>query len=57
MKPTSRPIDITNQKFGVRGLSADGDVAPQDHHRRHHAGHQQVIDSNSDMNVPFKAAP
>jgi hypothetical protein len=24
MKPTSRPIDITNQKYGVVGSAADG---------------------------------
>ena len=55
MKPTRRPIDITNQKCGVVGSAADGMRDLSAITVGTIPAISRFIDSSSDMNVPASA--
>jgi hypothetical protein len=55
MKPARRLIDITNQKLGVRGLSAEATYRRRVIIVGIMPAIRRFIDSNSAMNVPFRA--
>ena len=55
MKPTSSPIDITNQKLGDIGSAADGMRALSAITVGTIPAISRFIDSSSDMNVPASA--